>query len=194
MLMTSSWKCLENVSEMSRKCLNHSATMLPNASLANARAEGSVTPKANQNSVCLLLNRGPQSKPRLCLFAMGKSGGTSCPNDRAERYRSMQSRYRTRQTKIYLFAMGKSGGTSCFQSRYPKVNPERPSTLPIGSPKVNQDFVCLILGERRYMSPNDAKHQSLRPCYRTLRHRSLRPYCRTRRASCSVYPSVIPEI
>ena len=39
---------------------------------------------------------------------MGRSGGTSCPNDRAERYRSMQSRYRTRQTKIYLFAF-KSG-------------------------------------------------------------------------------------
>ena len=54
---------------MSRKCLNHSATMSPNASLANARAEGSVTPKANQNSVCLLLNRGPQSKPRfICLL------------------------------------------------------------------------------------------------------------------------------
>ena len=33
---------------------------------------------------------------------------------------------------------------------YPKVNPERPSTLPIGSPKVNQDSVCLLLGERRY--------------------------------------------
>ena len=64
--------------------------------LPNARAEGSVH---------------PHGKPRLCLFAMGRSGGTSCPNDRAERYRSMQSRYRTRQTKIYLFAMGKSGGT-----------------------------------------------------------------------------------
>ena len=54
----------------------------------------------------------PHSKPRLCLFAMGRSGGTSCPNDRAERYRSMQSRYRTRQTKIYLFAMGRSGDIS----------------------------------------------------------------------------------
>ena len=31
--------------------------------------------------VCLLSNRGPQNKPRLCLFVMGNSGGTSCPND-----------------------------------------------------------------------------------------------------------------
>ena len=59
----------------------------------------------------------------------------------------------------------------------------------VGSQKVNQDFICLLLGERRYelpitlwvpkindcfivgkrrnMSPNDAEHQSLRPCYRT---------------------------
>jgi hypothetical protein len=89
-------------------------------------------PSGTQNKH-LLSNRGPQNKPRLRLFVMGRSGGTSCP----------------------------------LPSGYPKVNPERPSTLPIGSPKVNQDFVCLILGERRYMSPNDAKHQSLRPCYRT---------------------------
>ena len=40
---------------------------------------------------------------------------------------------------------------------------------PIGYPKVNQDSVCLLLGKRRYMSPNDAGHQSLRPCYRTRR-------------------------
>ena len=45
--------------------------------------------------------------------------------------------------------------------------PQLLNSSPIGYPKVNQDFVCLILGERRYMSPNDAKHQSLRPCYRT---------------------------
>ena len=32
-------------------------------------------------------------------------------------------------------------------------------------------LVCLLWGEgeRRYMSPNDAEHQSLRPCYRTRR-------------------------
>ena len=58
---------------MSRKCLNHSATMSPNAPLRNARAEGSVTPKANQNSVCLLLNRGPQSKPRFICLLWGKA-------------------------------------------------------------------------------------------------------------------------
>ena len=30
-------------------------------------------------------------------------------------------------------------------------------------------LVCLLWGEgeRRYMSPNDAEHQSLRPCFRT---------------------------
>ena len=38
-------------------------------------------PKVNQDSVCLLSNRGPQSKPRFYLFAMGESGGTSCFND-----------------------------------------------------------------------------------------------------------------
>ena len=163
--------------------------------VVSERAGGGVCHPESKSKLCLFaFKSGSPEQTKIYLFAMGKSEGTSCPNDRAERYRSMQSRYRTRQTKIYLFAMGKSGGTSCFQSRYPKVNPKRPSTLPIGSPKVNQDFVCLILGERRYMSPNDAKHQSLRPCYRTLRHRSMRPYCRTRRASCSVYPSVIPEI
>ena len=37
-------------------------------------------PKVNPDSVCLLSNRGPQSKPRFYLFAMGRSGGTSCPN------------------------------------------------------------------------------------------------------------------
>ena len=37
----------------------------------------------------------------------------------------------------------------------------------VGPQKVNQDFICLLLGKRRYMSPNDAGHQSLRPCYRT---------------------------
>ena len=132
--MTSSWKCLENVSEMSQSLCNHVTKRV-----VSERAGG---------GVC-----HPESKSKLCLFAF-KSGSPE-------------------QTKIYLFAMGKSGGTSCFQSRYPKVNPERPSTLPIGSPKVNQDFVCLILGERRYMSPNDAKHQSLRPCYRTRIQNSL---------------------
>ena len=39
------------------------------------------------------------------------------------------------------------------------------------------------MGKRRYMSPNDARHQSLRPCYRTRRHRSIRPHCRTRAIS-----------
>ncbi len=44
-------------------------------------------------------------------------------------------------------------------------------------PKIND---CFILGKRRNMSPNDAEHQSSRPCYRTRRHRSLRPCYRTR--------------
>ena len=37
-------------------------------------------------------------------------------------------------------------------------------------------LVCLLWGEgkRRYMSPNDAGHQSLRPCYRTRRYRTRR--------------------
>ena len=39
------------------------------------------SPKVNPDSVCLLLYRGPQSKPRFYLFAMGRSGGTSCFND-----------------------------------------------------------------------------------------------------------------
>ena len=30
------------------------------------------------------------------------------------------------------------------------TNPEHPFPLPSGYPKVNQDFVCLLLGERRY--------------------------------------------
>ena len=84
-------------------------------------------------------------------------------------------------------------------SGYPKVNPERPSNgNQIAPPRANQDLSvcygekekrrymspsipqllphrvpkingCFILGERRYMSPNDARHQSLRPCYRTRR-------------------------
>ena len=37
------------------------------------------------------------------------------------------------------------------------------------NPWVPQINGCFILGERRYMSPNDAGHQSLRPCYRTRR-------------------------
>ena len=106
---------------------------------------GSVNPKVNKDFVCLLSNRGPQSKPRLCLFA--------------------KNRGLHNKPRLCLFVMGRreSGGTSC--------------PLPSGYPKVNQDFICLLLGERRYMSPNDARHQSLRPCYRTRRHQSMRPYC-----------------
>ena len=52
----------------------------------------------------------------------------------------MQSRYRTRQTKIYLFAMGKSGGTC------------RPMMQGISlcdhvTNATNQDFICLLWGE-----------------------------------------------
>ena len=65
----------------------------------------------------------PPEQTKIYLFAMGRSGGTSCPNDRAERYRSMQSRYRTRQTKTM---------SVCFY---------------IGVPRANQDFICLLWGE-----------------------------------------------
>ena len=41
------------------------------------------SPKVNQDYVCLLLYRGPQSKPRFYLFAMGKSGNISRLNDDA---------------------------------------------------------------------------------------------------------------
>ena len=107
--MTSSWKCLENVSEMSQSLCDHVTKRS-----VTERAGGGVCHPESKSKLCLFaFKSGSPEQTKIYLFAMGKSEGTSCPNDRAERYRSMQSRYRTRQTKIYLFAMGKSGGTSC---------------------------------------------------------------------------------
>ena len=73
------------------------------------RAGGGVCHPESKSKLCLFaFKSGSPEQTKIYLFAMGKSEGTSCPNDRAERYRSMQSRYRTRQTKIYLFAMGRA--------------------------------------------------------------------------------------
>jgi hypothetical protein len=63
-----------------------------------------------------------------------------------------------------------SGGTSC--------------PLPSGYPKVNQDFICLLLGERRHeSSAGSPKIFDLLGCFSTMTrsHRSIRPHCRTRR-------------
>ena len=148
--------------------------------------------------------RVTKSKPRLRLFTMGESGGTSCFNDDAVigLRNLVTERDKTKTTSVW------------FQIGVPKVNQDFICLQKIGVPKVNQDLsvckkwglqskpglVCLlwgegerryelpitlwvpkikafILGKRRYMSPNDARHQSLRPCYRTRRHRSMRPYC-----------------
>ena len=95
----------------------------------------------------------------------------------------------------------------CTRYHHPNSSPKL-GEVPEGRrglfpPRANQDFICLlwgkaevrvahyplgtqnkrllfILGERRYMPPNDARHQSLRPCYRTRRHRSAQSRYRTR--------------
>ncbi len=54
-------------------------TLLSNAPLPNA---------TNQDFVCLLSNRGPQSKPRLVCLLWGEAEVRVAFNDRAERYHS----------------------------------------------------------------------------------------------------------
>ena len=92
-------------------------------------------------------HRVPKSKPRFHLFTFGRAEVHVAP------IWVPQSKPR-----FYLFAMGD-------KRRY-----ELLSTSPSGYPKVNQDSVCLLLGERRYKSPQRGRG-----------HRSMRPYCRTRR-------------
>ena len=48
-----------------------------------------------------------------------------------------------------------SSKLSACAHQLPITNYQLPITNPphIGYPKVNQDFICLLLGERRYMSP-----------------------------------------
>ena len=81
--------------------------------------------------------------------------------------------------RFYLFAMGKSGGTSC--------------PLPSGCPKVNQDFISLLLGERRHeSSAGSPKIFDLLGCFSTMTrsHRSIRPHCRTRRYRTRLHHSL----
>ena len=50
----------------------------PNLGEVPKGRRGLLTPKVNQDFVCLLSNRGLQNKPRLRLFVMGRNGDTSC--------------------------------------------------------------------------------------------------------------------
>ena len=85
-------------------------------------------------------------------------------------HQSLRPCYRTRQTKTLSVCFWESGGMSC--------------PLPSGYPKVNQDFICLLLGERRHeSSAGSPKIFDLLGCFSTMTrsHRSIRPHCRTRR-------------
>ena len=63
-------------------------------------------PKVNQNNVCLLSNRGLHNKPRLRLFVMGRSEGTSCFNDDA--VIGLRNLVTERdKTRTCLFALGR---------------------------------------------------------------------------------------
>ena len=62
----------------------------------------------------------PNSKPRLCLFALGR---------------------RKAEVRVHY--------TNCS----PKLGRAVCRTEGSVNPKVNQDYVCLLLGKRRYMSP-----------------------------------------
>ena len=123
------------------------------------KSSKSGNPRANQDlSVCY-----------------GESGGTSCFNDdRVIGLRNLVTERVVIGLCDHVTERGASSKLSACAHQLPITNYQLPiTTPPIGYPKVNQDFICLLLGERRYMSPNDAKHQSLRPCYRTRRRRGL---------------------
>ena len=93
-------------------------------SLPNARTEGSVHPKANQDlSVCFQIGVPRANQDYVCLL-----------------WGEAEVRVAPTMTKSSVNAISLPNAT-------------------------NQDLSVCYGEKRRYMSPNDARHQSLRPCY-----------------------------
>ena len=128
-------------------------------------------PKVNQDFVCLLSNRGLQNKPRLCLFVMGKSGGTSC--------------FSMIEQSDIIRAISLPNATLRGNWLYWAVN--------VGSPEQTKILSVCYGGKRRYMSPNDAKHHSLRACYRTREQSDIIRATSLPNATSSFFATMLPN-